>query len=121
MTPLRLWLPLALLLAACSSQGGGDEGGGGAPAAPRVVGQSGAQPADHTAAPRAKVDPGLAALTRNCSACHAPPRAKRHTAAEWPQVVARMELHRVQRAMGPIPPADKKALLAWLVRGAKKQ
>ncbi|MDQ6963490.1 MAG: hypothetical protein Q9M13_01070 [Mariprofundales bacterium] len=66
-------------------------------------------------------DPAAIALQRNCSSCHAPPHGNRHTAAEWPQVVSRMELHRLQRGFDTIPPAERAALLALLQAGAKEQ
>jgi len=70
--------------------------------------------------PAAKLtDPAAIALHAHCSACHAPPSANRHTAAEWPQVLSRMELHRLQRGFDTIPPADRGLLLSLLQSGAK--
>jgi len=63
--------------------------------------------------------PAAIALQKHCSACHAPPRADRHTAAEWPQVLSRMELHRLQRGFGPIPATERSLLLSLLQSGAK--
>jgi len=53
-----------------------------------------------------------------CSECHVPPRTTAHTAAEWPSVIARMQLHRVQRRIAPMMAADMKAVRDYLVRNA---
>jgi len=64
-------------------------------------------------------DPGAVALGAYCGACHAAPLPMRHTMAEWSPVVARMELHRLQRGFDPIPANDRAALLGFLQAGAK--
>ncbi len=53
-------------------------------------------------------------LQAYCSQCHAPPSPKLHSSDEWPAVVRRMEHHRMDARMAPIPDAGRKALLAWL-------
>ncbi len=93
------WFWLALLLIGCSQPQQEQKG------APAAAPQAG--------------EPGAVALGKNCGSCHAPPNATRHTAAEWPQVVARMELHRVQRGLGEIAPDERALLLAFLQAGAK--
>lgn len=47
-------------------------------------------------------------FSTQCADCHAPPKPNTHTAAEWPNVIARMQQHRIQRSIAPIP-ADKMA------------
>jgi len=49
-----------------------------------------------------------------CAQCHVPPSPKLHTADEWPAVVRRMEHHRMDARMPPVPDAERKTLLAWL-------
>lgn len=41
-------------------------------------------------------------FAQTCSQCHALPDPRQHTAAQWPSVVARMELHMKQSNM-PLP------------------
>lgn len=78
------------------------------------------QPSETTPSPPPELtDPAAIALQAHCSACHAPPHADRHTAAEWPQVLSRMELHRLQRGFNTIPPAERALLLSLLQAGAK--
>ncbi len=111
MSVARLLVPL-LLLAGCGPSGGqtASTPSGGAACAVSPVASAPAEPAS----------PGAKALREYCSACHAAPPARRHTAGEWPQVVARMELHRVQRGMGEIPEEARAQLIAFLKQGAKK-
>ncbi|MDX8414236.1 MAG: hypothetical protein R8J85_09140 [Mariprofundales bacterium] len=78
------------------------------------------QQPDTTKSPTPKLtDPAAIALHTHCSACHAPPSGNRHTVAEWPQVLSRMELHRLQRGFDTIPPTDRALLLSLLQSGAK--
>jgi len=63
--------------------------------------------------------PGAVALRAYCNTCHAAPLPLRHTAAEWPQVVARMEIHRMHRSYEPIGADDRATLLKFLQAGAK--
>ncbi|MDQ6950348.1 MAG: hypothetical protein Q9M26_01630 [Mariprofundales bacterium] len=64
-------------------------------------------------------DPGAVALRAYCNTCHAAPMPKRHRAAEWPSVVARMELHRMHRSYEKIGAGDRAVLLHFLQAGAK--
>ncbi|MFQ5344671.1 MAG: hypothetical protein ACE5DZ_01775 [Mariprofundus sp.] len=56
-----------------------------------------------------------------CSECHVPPMTTTHTAAEWPSVIARMQQHRVQRRMAPMPAAAVIAVRDYLVRNAARK
>jgi len=51
---------------------------------------------------------------RNCSQCHAPPLPDAHPASEWPNVIARMQEHLVQRSMAPIAASDIQVLRGYL-------
>lgn len=57
---------------------------------------------------------GFQVFARHCSQCHAPPQPTAHVAGEWPQVIARMQQHLVQRSMPPIPAADITVLRRYL-------
>jgi len=57
---------------------------------------------------------------RHCSECHAPAQPSAHSASEWPGVIARMEAHRVQRSLGPIPAADMMVIRRYLEGHAGK-
>jgi len=60
-------------------------------------------------------------FARQCAQCHAPPMPDRHTAAEWPGVIARMQRHRIQRSLPPIDAADMAEIRAYLTRHAKPE
>jgi len=51
----------------------------------------------------------------NCSGCHAPPLPAAHPASEWPNVIARMQQHLVQRSMAPIATQDELVLRDYLM------
>jgi len=51
---------------------------------------------------------------RHCSECHAPAQPSAHPASEWPNVIARMQMHRIQRSLGPIPAADITVIRRYL-------
>jgi len=59
--------------------------------------------------------------SQSCSACHAPPQPTAHTASEWPSVIARMQNHRIQRALGPIMAGEMAKVRAYLTAHAKKE
>jgi len=54
-----------------------------------------------------------------CSQCHAPPSPRLHKADEWPAVVRRMEHHRMDARMPPVPDNARKKVVAWLQRHAQ--
>ncbi len=61
-----------------------------------------------------------------CSQCHVLPDPRRHTAAEWPAVVARMRrnMQWMNRVVGTHPPPDEPqlridAIVGWLARHAR--
>lgn len=58
--------------------------------------------------------PAFEVYARNCSQCHAPPLPGAHPASQWPNVIARMQQHLVQRSMAPIAAADIAVLRAYL-------
>jgi hypothetical protein len=59
-------------------------------------------------------------LLQHCSACHAPPSAKEHNSEEWPSVIERMNLHRLEARMPSLDGKDKQAVLAYLQSNAKQ-
>jgi len=66
----------------------------------------------HAVADIHAMDVGL--LKLYCAQCHAPPSPRLHQADEWSAVVMRMEHHRLDARMPPVPDAARKQLLAWL-------
>lgn len=64
--------------------------------------------------------PGARLLTTHCSGCHAAPLPDVHTAAEWPNVVYRMQQHRMHQAYDPLPQEDVATLIGYLQRHAKE-
>ncbi|MDX8401185.1 MAG: hypothetical protein R8K47_00990 [Mariprofundaceae bacterium] len=64
---------------------------------------------------------GFQVFSRWCADCHRPPMPSRHDAAGWEKVVRRMQRHRVERGLGPIPDRDRAALLAYLAAHAGKE
>ncbi len=60
-------------------------------------------------------------FAEHCSSCHAPPKPTVHVAREWPFVIARMQQHRVQRGLGPIPAADMEKIKDYLLEYAKAE
>lgn len=63
---------------------------------------------------------GAKLLHRYCSSCHGAPQPSAHTAAQWPNVVARMEQHRVLRGFGPMDPHDLERLIDYLQHNASE-
>lgn len=59
-------------------------------------------------------------MVQHCSACHAPPSAKEHSREEWPSVIERMNLHRLEARMPSLDDKDKQAVLAYLLPNAKQ-
>jgi len=57
---------------------------------------------------------------RHCSECHAPAQPSAHPASEWPNVIARMQMHRIQRSLGPVPAADIAVIRRYLENHAGK-
>ena len=82
-----------ILLAGCS--GGGSGSAGHAP---------------DTAA----VQPPAGVLGQHCSQCHAAPSPDLHSKSEWPSVVARMEMHRVEARMPALTDHERQDVLAYL-------
>ena len=54
-----------------------------------------------------------------CTECHGAPMPASHIAAEWPQVVARMQNWRITKGMGEIPKRDVEPIIDYLKRHAK--
>jgi len=107
-------LCLGLLLAGCNN---GVQGGADQPVAGSAAGSP--QIASNQTASRQRRTDLTHPLQSFCSKCHAAPSPRLHTAAEWPVVVRRMEHHRMDARMPPIPDAGRKVLLAWLQSHAK--
>lgn len=62
---------------------------------------------------------GFELVERYCSACHSLPDPKRHTAAEWPQVIGRM-LDNIRRIGKPMPNAEQtNTILEFLQTNAR--
>jgi len=54
-----------------------------------------------------------------CSGCHAPPLPDAHLAIEWPNVITRMQQHRIERRMDPITAQDMQIVRRYLENFAK--
>ncbi len=63
--------------------------------------------------------PGAQALKHYCGDCHAPPRPEAHRKDEWPNVVYRMQNHRIMKAMDPVPEREYQQLIAYLEKHAR--
>lgn len=57
---------------------------------------------------------GALLLVDYCSDCHGTPLPAQHPGKEWSNVVYRMNMHRLKRALGEIPEADKEVLIQYL-------
>jgi len=57
-------------------------------------------------------------FTRTCSQCHVLPDPRQHTAAQWPAVVARMQLHMRERNVPPPGEGDVKQIDSFLAQYA---
>ena len=82
---------------------------------------------EQAALPEANKTQAWAHYTQVCSQCHIAPDPKRHTRAEWPQVVARMEknmewMNRVvgSKANPSEPQYTQEELVAYLKRYARR-
>lgn len=62
---------------------------------------------------------GAKLLKRFCSECHAPPFPSTHRAGEWPNIVLRMQQHRVSKVLTPMTKAQIRELTAYLQHNAK--
>ena len=49
-----------------------------------------------------------------CSDCHAPPQADSHPPAEWPNIVMRMQDHRVVKGLPAIPEKEMESVISYL-------
>ena len=63
---------------------------------------------------------GAKILKEKCSECHGAPHPDNHTADQWPNVVKRMQMHRIKKAYGAIPENDEKTLISYLQKHAKQ-
>jgi hypothetical protein len=63
--------------------------------------------------------PPAAILVKHCSTCHAPPSPRLHTKEEWPNVVARMEMHRLDARMPALTKSEQDDVLSYLQAHAK--
>lgn len=76
-------------------------------------------PAEHKPLPDSD-SKGAAVYLEYCSNCHAAPTPTVHLKDEWSNVVYRMNIRRVKRALGEIPEADKSILLEYLQEHARQ-
>jgi cytochrome c5 len=63
---------------------------------------------------------GAAQFKKSCSQCHALPDPKAHTAAEWPQIVEKMQWHMHTMNKGELSESEKKDIVNYLVRNARQ-
>ena len=68
----------------------------------------------HDVALPGKGSEGAVLYEKFCSACHAPPRISSHNADEWPNIVARMQTHRIKKAYTALSDSELQTLLAYL-------
>lgn len=59
-------------------------------------------------------------LGKYCSVCHAPPSPRLHSKAEWPSVISRMDLHRVEARLPALTDSERQQVLAYLQSHAEK-
>ena len=65
--------------------------------------------------------PGEKLLRQFCSDCHAPPQPDTHKAEEWPNIVLRMQQHRISKALAPMNDGQIRQLAAYLQKYAKDE
>lgn len=61
---------------------------------------------------------GAVLLKEYCSGCHGAPHPTDHVASHWPNVIARMQTHRIREAYNPVPDDDKAVILSYLQKHA---
>ncbi len=59
-------------------------------------------------------------LGKYCSECHAPPAPRLHSKAEWPSVVSRMDMHRMEARLPALTKSEHEQVLAYLQSHAEK-
>lgn len=59
-------------------------------------------------------------LGKYCSECHVPPAPTMHSRDEWPSVVSRMDMHRMEARLPALTADEHKAVLAYLQSHAEK-
>lgn len=64
-------------------------------------------------------NPPAAILVKHCSTCHAPPSPKLHSKEEWPNVVGRMEMHRLDARMPALSKSEQNDVISYLQAHAK--
>lgn len=64
--------------------------------------------------------PGAKLLKKYCSNCHGAPHPAVHKKDEWSNVVYRMNLRRIKRALGGVPEQEKPVLISYLEMYASK-
>ena len=58
-------------------------------------------------------------FAKRCRECHVPPRPQDFPAAEWPQIVQRMQMHRVDGGMDLLTQGEMQRIESYLQRNAK--
>lgn len=61
---------------------------------------------------------GAVKFRTNCSNCHGVPQPSVHKADEWPNVVDRMETHRILRSFGSFTDEDRQEIISYLQKYA---
>jgi hypothetical protein len=59
-------------------------------------------------------------LGKYCSECHAPPAPRLHAKAEWPSVVSRMDMHRMEARLPALTASQHQEVLTYLQSHAEK-
>lgn len=77
-------------------------------------------PATSVAAPLPDAQSAAAELfTLKCGECHFRPQPATHTAAEWVNVVRRMDNHRTMKGKGALTELETKQIVEYLTKHAK--
>lgn len=63
---------------------------------------------------------GAKVMKKYCASCHAPPLPSSHPADEWPNVVYRMEHHRLMKGLDGMSSTERESLLSYLENNAVK-
>lgn len=59
-------------------------------------------------------------LKKYCNDCHGAPRVASHKADEWPNIVLRMQTHRIKKAYNALSETEIRDLVAYLQKHAAK-
>jgi hypothetical protein len=65
--------------------------------------------------------PGEKLLRQFCSDCHAPPQPATHRAVEWPNIVLRMQQHRISKGLDAMSETQRRQLVAYMQKFANDE